>query len=441
MKSKIISSVRLSGPGHENQKSNSNLRKEFYAVLLLLMAMAAQAQQKILTLDGCHHAAAQHYPLSKKRELIEKSRLYTISNISKSYLPQIGSLSQVTYQSDVTEIPFSIPGVDTPEIDQLQFKSYTELTQLIYDGGTVRQRKNAETARRSIETQKLEVDLYTLKERVNNLYFGLLVNTEQQKQNELLQDDLTIGLKSVEAQIANGTSFRSNADLLQAELLKARQQSISLENNRKAYLNMLGLLIGETLDENTLLQKPDAPLMAATINRPELGLFNSQNESLDLEKKLIRSGNRPKLNFFAQAGIANPGLNMFEEGVQNYYIGGLRLTWNLSYTSKKQKEIIDLSKLSNEADREVFLFNTNQALAGQNAEIDKLRQQLAVDDDIVALRANVKKASLAQLQNGVINTSDYLREVNEENLALQNKSIHETELLLAQYREKITRGN
>lgn len=415
--------------------------KKFYVALLFLIAIVAKAQQKILTLDGCQQSAVQHYPLTKKRELIEKSRTYTLSNISKSYLPQISSLSQVTYQSDVTEIPISIPGVDTPEIDQLQFKSYTELTQLIYDGGAVKQRKNAESAKRNIETQKLEVDLYTLKERVNNLYFGLLVNAEQQKQNTLLQDDIKIGLQSVEAQITNGTSFRSNADLLKAELLKAEQQAISLKNNRKAYLTMLGLFIGEDLDENAILQKPDAPLIAQTVNRPELGLFSFQDESFELEKKLIRSGNRPKLNFFAQAGMANPGLNMFEEGAQNYYIGGLRLTWNLSYTAKKQKEIIDLNKLSNETDREVFLFNTNQALAGQNAEIDKLRQQLAVDDDIVALRANVKKASLAQLQNGVISTGDYLREVNEENLALQNKNLHETELLLAQYREKITRGN
>lgn len=415
--------------------------KKFYAVLLSLIAMATQGQQKILTLDGCHQAAAQHYPLTKKRQLIEQSRTYTLSNISKSYLPQISSLSQVTYQSDVTEIPIAVPGVDAPEMDRLQFKSYTELTQLIYDGGAVKQRKNAESAKRNIETQKLEVDLYALKERVNNLYFGLLVNAEQRKQNALLQDDIKIGLQSIEAQIANGTSFRSNADLLKAELLKAEQQAISLKNNRKAFLNMLGLFIGETLDENTILQKPDAPFIAQTINRPELSLFTFQNESLELEKKLITSGNRPKLNFFAQAGMANPGLNMFEEGAQNYYIGGLRLTWNWSYTSKKQKELINLNKLSNETDREVFLFNTDQTLAGQNAEIEKLRQQLAVDDDIVALRGNVKKASLAQLQNGVINTSDYLREVNEENLALQNKSLHETELLLAQYREKITRGN
>jgi outer membrane protein TolC len=416
------------------------MSKKFNLIVLLLLGFVSNAQQ-LLTLDRCQAAAAQNYPLTKKRELIAKSRDFTLSNISKGYLPQISANSQITYQSDVTEFPAIIPGVDLPQQDNLQYKSYADVTQLVYDGGVIRQQKNAENAKRNVETQKLEVELYNLKERINNLYFGILVINEQQKQNELLQSDINIGLKAVEAQIANGTSFRSNADLLKAELLKAQQQNIALRSNRKAYLDMLGLFIAETLNEQTVLQKPEIPLVTNSINRPELNLYNLQNESLELEKKLITSASRPKINLFAQAGVGNPGLNMFEEGVQDYYIGGLRFTWNLTNTKKKQKALIDLNKLSTEADRETFLFNTNQNLMQQNAEISKLQEYVKVDADIIMLRNNVKKAALAQLQNGVINTSDYLREVNEENFALQNKSTHETELLLAQYREKITKGN
>jgi outer membrane protein TolC len=416
------------------------MSKKINLTVLLLLGFVSNAQQ-LLTLDRCQAAAAQNYPLTKKRELIAKSRDFTLSNISKGYLPQISANSQITYQSDVTEFPAIIPGVDLPQQDNLQYKSYADVTQLVYDGGVIRQQKNAENAKRNVETQKLEVELYNLKERINNLYFGILVINEQQKQNELLQSDINIGLKAVEAQIANGTSFRSNADLLKAELLKAQQQNIALRSNRKAYLDMLGLFIAETLNEQTVLQRPEIPLVTNSINRPELNLYNLQNESLELEKKLITSASRPKINLFAQAGVGNPGLNIFEEGVQDYYIGGLRFTWNLTNTKKKQKALIDLNKLSTEADRETFLFNTNQNLMQQNAEISKLQEYVKVDADIIMLRNNVKKAALAQLQNGVINTSDYLREVNEENFALQNKSTHETELLLAQYREKITKGN
>jgi outer membrane protein TolC len=415
--------------------------KTYYVIFALLLAPVVNAQQvKKLTLEECQRQAAQQYPLTKKRDLISKTLEYTISNISKGYLPQFSSTGQVSWQSDVTEFPVSIPGANMPEINQTQYKAYAEMTQLVYDGGIIKQKKAFEKANAKVETQSLEVELYALRERVNNLYFGILMLEEQQKQNELYKEDIRIGLKSVEAQIANGTSFRSNADLLKAELLRADQQSITLKNNKKAYLQMLGLFIGSEPSESTILEKPLPPMAGTSISRPELGLFGFKNESLEAQKKIISTRDIPKLSLFAQSGIANPGLNMFEDGTQDYFIGGAKLTWTLSYTKKKEKAIIDLQKLGNEADKEIFLFNIEQELKQQSAEITKLQENLAIDNDIIKLRNNVKKAALAQLQNGVIDTSDYLREVNEENVALQNKSTHETELLLAQHREQVTKG-
>jgi hypothetical protein len=132
---------------------------------------------------------------------------------------------------------------------------------------------------------------------------------------------------------------------------------------------------------------------------------------------------------------------MFEEGTQNYFIGGIRMNWTLSYTKKKEKAILDLKKEINNSDRETFLFNTNQQLKQQSEEIIKLQEFINTDNNIIALRSSIKRASLAQLENGVINSNDYLREVNEENKALQNKKSHEIELLMAQYKEKTITGN
>ncbi|MCL9805888.1 TolC family protein [Flavobacterium amniphilum] len=418
------------------------MKRKYYVFFILLFFSMINAQEmKILTLDGCHHNAEQQYPLIKKRDLITKSLEYSISNISKGYLPQLSGLNQLTWQSDVTKFPVSNRNADMPEISQTQYKGYAEVTQLVYDGGVIRQKKSNEEVNAKVMTQSLEVELYKLRDRINNLFLGIIMIDEQLKTNQLYKDDINIGLKSVEAQIKNGTSFRSNADLLKAELLKADQKSNALKSNRKACLNMLGLFIGKELDENTVLEKPQTPNPDKTIKRPELSLFDFKNERLDLNKKMINTKDMPKLSLFAQSGISNPGLNMFEEGVQNYFIGGARLTWSLSYTKKKEKAIIDLQKLENEADRETFLFNTNLELQQQSSEITKLQENLAIDDEIVMLRNNVKKAALAQLENGVITSSNYLREVNEENVAIQNKSIHVIELLLAQYKEKTTRGN
>jgi outer membrane protein TolC len=418
------------------------MKRKYYVFFILLFFNVINAQEKkILILDECHRNAEQQYPLIKKRDLIAKSLEYSMDNISKGYLPQLSASGQLTWQSDVTKFPFSGTGVHAPEISQTQYKVYAEVTQLVYDGGVIKQKKINEEANTKITAQSLEVEMYKLHDRINNLFFGILMIDEQLKTNQLYKDDINIGLKLVEAQIKNGTSFRSNADLLHAELLKVDQYSNQLKSNKKAYLNMLGLFTGKELNENTVLEKPLVPNQNQSINRPELTLFDFKNEHLDQNKKMINTRDMPKVSLFAQSGIANPGLNMFEEGMQHFFYGGARLTWSLSYTKKKEKEIIDLQKLENEANKETFLFNTNLEIQQQNAEITKLQENLAIDDEIVKLRNNVKKAALAQLENGVITSSNYLREVNEENLAIQNKNVHAIELLLAQYKEKTTRGN
>jgi len=416
--------------------------KKYYVMLILLIAAAGNSQERErLTLDQCQLDARQNYPLAKKRDLISKSLEYSLSNISKGYLPQLSGMNQLSWQSDVTEFPGSMPAADSPEISQTQYKAYTDINQLVYDAGAIKRRKENEKARAAIETQSVETELYSLRERVNNLYFGILLIDQQLRINDLYKEDLRIGLKTVDAQIKNGASFRSNADILQAELLAADQKTIALRSNRKAYLDMLGLFVGSKLDDDTVLEIPSAPVVGNEISRPEMKLFDAENTRFETEKQMIAKRDLPKFSLFAQTGMSDPGLNMFEDGMQNYFIGGARMTWSLSHTKKKEKAIIDIKKLENEADRETFLFNTGQQLMQEAAEIGKLRKQLAVDDDIIKLRSNVKNAALAQLENGVINTSDYLREVNQENLALQNKNTHQTELLLAQYREQTTRGN
>ena len=413
-------------------------------ILFVFLSTMGYAQQsdKLLKLDDCYKMADENYPLSKKRELIAKSSEFTIDNIAKGYYPKFNFNAQATYQSDVTKLPNGIPGT-TPILKQDQYKAYGEINQVIYDGGNIKQQKEVATSQSKVQQQQLAIDLYSVKQRVTDIYFGILIFDEQLHQNELLKNDISIGMKTVSAQINNGTAYRSSLDLLKAEYLKADQQAISIRSYKKSYLDMLGLFINEELSINTKLETPKNIISIQEINRPELALFNFRNESIELNKETINSGNRPKLNFFVQGGIANPALNFLEEGFKWYYVGGLRVNWSLTglYTSKKQKEIIDINKLEVEADKETFLFNTKQSIKQQDGEITKLQEYLVSDGEIVDLRSNVKKASLAQLENGVINTNDYLKNVNDENEAKQNKIIHETELLLAQYKQKLITGN
>lgn len=412
-------------------------------VIFPVFQFYAQQERKILKLEDCYALAEENYPLSKKRDLIAKSSEYTIDNIAKGYYPKFDIFGQATYQSDVTKLPVRLPGLEVPILKNDQYRAYAEVNQLIYDGGALKQQKEIVEKQTKVSEQQLKVDLYAVKQRITELYFGILVFEEQLRQNDLLKNDINIGMKTVQAQLTNGTAFRSSLDLLKAEYLKADQIAIGIRNYRKSYLDMLGLFINLELASDTKLETPANVVTSTEIKRPELELFSYRNESLELGKKTIEIQNLPKFNFFVQGGMGNPGLNMLEEGWKGYYIGGVRLNWSLTglYTDKKQKQIIDISKQQLEVDKEVFLFNTNQSVKQQNAEITKLEEYLVSDNEIITLRNNVKKAALAQLENGVIDSSDYLREVNEENTAMQNKIIHETDLLLAQYRQKLITGN
>jgi len=418
--------------------------KYFFFFFLWNLWLTGNAQTpQVLSIEDCYSLARQNYPLVKQQDLILKSKEYSIQNASKGYLPQISILGQATYQSDVTQIPIDLLGIDIPTISKDQYRIYGELSQTLFDGGIIKAQKQALEAKAKVEEQHLEVELYKLNNRVNQLFFGILLVDEQLKQQELLQKDIQLGITKIQAAIANGIAFKSSADVLKAELLKAGQHTIGLKSMRKAYITMLGLLINKTLDENTVLVKPQKVSVSQQIQRPELLFYASQNKSLDIQYNLLTANNLPKFNLFLQGGLGRPGFNMLSNDFTPFYIGGIRLNWPLSglYTLKKSKALIDIDRKKVDLQKELFLFNTNFTIQQQDAEINKAKTLLSSDDAIIALRLNIKNAASAQLENGIINSNDYLREVNAEDQARQNKILHEIQLLIAQYNLKWTVEN
>lgn len=412
--------------------------------MLGCLVLVSQAQAQTLTIRQAYELARKNYPMIRQFDLIAKTKDYSVENAAKAYLPQFSVQGQATYQSAVTEfkLPVSVPGVEFPTLNKDQYKLLGEINQVIYDGGQVRTQVRTHEVNAAVESQKLEVELYKLNERVNQLFFGVLTLDEQLRQNELLKKDIALGIKKVQALIDNGTAFRSNANSLRAELLKAEQRDTDLRSNRKAYVAMLGLLINQPLDETAVLEKPVAMTVAAEISRPELKLYDVQNKNLDIQSELLNVKNRPRLNFFFQGGFGRPALNILSNGFDPYYVTGVRLNWSLSglYTAKKDRELIRNNRESIRLQRETFVYNTNLTVRQQSADVDKYRQLLDTDDEIIDLREGVKVTAAAQLENGVINTNDYLREVNAEDQARLSKILHEIQLLMAQYSLNTTMG-
>ncbi|HTH57656.1 MAG TPA: TolC family protein [Cyclobacteriaceae bacterium] len=407
-------------------------------LLLLLIGITCNAQ--VLTIEQCYELAKQNYPLTRQRDLLVRSNEYSINNIAKGNWPQLLVSGQESYQSEVVKLPFP----ESPQIPKNQYRIYGEVSQPLTDLITTHRQKEVQQANTLSQVQNLEVELFKLKERIDQLYFGILLLNEQAIQNEFLKKDIRNGLERVNAAIANGIDNQTSANQLKAELLKAEQRDIDLAFSKKSFLDMLGLLIHQQLNEQTTLQWPVEVEAASQINRPELKLFDFQSQILDQQMKLINTKTLPKFSLFLQGGWGQPSpLNLVNATLTGYYIGGVRLNWMINnfYTIKNEKKVMELNKEIITTQRETFLLNTQQTITKQNSEIGKLKQLLQKDAEIVELLSSVKKTSADQLQNGVITSHDYVREVNAEDLAKQNAALHKVQLAMAQYNLKTTSGN
>lgn len=421
------------------------MKKAAVYIILLFLAISAQAQHT-LSLDECQKKAKDNYPLIKQYNLIKESERFNLENASKSYLPQITFNAQATYQSDVTKLPIDLPqlGIDIPTMSKDQYKTTVDVNQIIWDGGQISAKQHIIKANSKVDQQNVEVNLYQIREKVNQLYFGVL---SIDKQIEILQlniENLQSTLNFVEASFHNGTAMQSDVDAIQAEILNIKQKVTEAQSTRKAYTDMLSIFIKEKITDNTQLSPPLAELnIAATNTRPELLLYSNQIALLDKQESAISAKNMPNIGVFAQGGYGRPGLNMLEDQFKLFAIGGVKLTWNFGnlYTKKNEKKIIETQRLMVKNQEETFLFNNDLQSSQALNEVQKYKELLKTDSQIIDLRERVKVAGESKYKNGVYTVNDLIKDINAENTARQTRSLHEVEYLFSIYNYNNIKGN
>jgi len=434
------------------------------AAFLALAAPAARAQvtlpsgnadtrtpgtraQPSLTLEQCYRLAEANYPLTRQRALIAGTRDYNISNITKGIYPQLSVDGTATYQSAVTDItipPINGYKINIPTVPKDQYKLYGEISQTLTGFGINKQQRRISITDAALQEANLNSDLYQLKDRIDQLYFGTLLIDDQIAQNNLAAKDIQTGIDNVQARINNGIDFQSSLNKLKAQLLQTDQHTIELKASREAYTDMLGLFINETVDSTTRLERPEPPRPTDSINRPELKAYDLQVRQYDENLRLSRLNLYPQLSAFFQGGMGQPNpMNLLSTTLSPYYFTGLRLTWTIggAYTYKKDRLISLNNREMVKAQRSTFLFNTEQTLHQENADIRKYIKLIESDDDIVNLRESVSKTSAVQLHNGVISVNDYLLDINAAAQARQDRAVHQIQLLMAQFDHKTTSGN
>lgn len=412
-------------------------RKILLISAMVLLCGVAAAQQPT-TIEQCYAAAKANYPLAQRYELIEKSKNYSLRNAGMAYVPQVGLSAKATYQTEVTTIP--VPMIEPMAKDQYQVA--LEVNQTIWDGGAARAQKRGIGASSDLETKQLDVDLYALNDRVNNLFFGILTLDEQLKLNDLLDAELGRNLSNVESYLQGGIATATDVDAVRVEILSNRQKRAAIVAARSAYVAMLGSLVGFPIEQLERPQKPSKGDLDDNF-RPELSLFQAQIAASDTKRLSITAQNMPRLGAFVQGAYGSPGLDMFKSGFNPYAIAGVRLSWNFGgfYTAKNEKAKIEIEKNSILSARSAFVFNTNLDIKQSSGEVARIEAQMVDDEQIIGLRGNIKRAAEAKVAQGTMTVTDMLREVTAENAAMQQKALKEVELLMTLYNIKYKTNN
>lgn len=425
-------------------------RKFIFSLLLFsfwyLNAATAQAVRAI-TLTDCYRIAAENYPLSKQKQLIQSSEQFSLENASKGYLPQLSLNGQATYQSAVTSLPIKLPNVSIQTLSKDQYKLYAEVYQPITEATVISTQKDMISLNARTEEARTDVELYKLNDRISQLYFGILLLQEQAVQTGLVQKDMTEARRKLQALADNGTALKSNVQVLDAELLKLEQKNIEIQAAKSAYLQMLGRFLNQELNDSTRLETPAGTATEANVKdsfraRPEMTLFDHQYHMLQIQNKYLSAKNLPRLGLFVQSGYGRPALNMLSNNFDFYYIGGLRFNWNFSglYTLKNDRKQLAVNRSMIDVQREIFLFNNFLLSDQQRQEMNKYKELLKRDESIVNLRKQVTQTTKIQMENGIATASDFTRDINAEDQAAQNLMLHRIQMLMAQYNYQTTTG-
>jgi outer membrane protein TolC len=416
--------------------------KKITTLIVLFLTLSVFAQEK-LSLEECYMLIDKNYPLSKQINLLAKQNAFDKEIIKTNKLPQIDFESKATYQSDVIELPISLPDVTITPPNNDQYQATVNINQLIYDGGSTNAALKEKSASLKTEQKQVEVNLYSLKEQVNQLYFSILLLQEKRALLVAKKNELQTTLKEVKAGVKFGTLLPNSDSVLEAELLKIEQQFIELDKDKISNIKSLSQLIGENISTTIILDNPEISINLETeISRPELDLFQLQKNQIEASEQLIAKKNSPKLSGFATGGYGNPGLNMLDNSFQTYYITGLKLNWKVFdwNSNKKQRKSLQVNKEIIDNKQEVFELNTSIELTKHQSEISKISEIIASDMDIIRLRQKILETSSSQLKNGVITASAYITELTNLYEAENSLKTHNTQLLYAKANYNTTKG-
>lgn len=432
------------------------------AFLLLLAGLAFSGRDMYAqtasatryTLDSCYVYARDNYPMIRQYDIIQKLGELSARDALSVYVPQITLGGEAAYYSDVVAFPDKIEelfsqfaGMDFEGLKNDQYKVLLDINQNIWDGGYSGAKKQAAIAEAQVSAMETATELYKLKSKVTEVYFGILTTDAMIEQNDIAAGILKDNEKILEACLENGVAMESDLNAIRAEILSNEQNRIRLVGARDTYIHLLSLITGRPMDSRTEFLIPEATVYRQEygeneVKRYELALFDAREAALDARRKMIDAAVIPSFSLFAQGYYGYPGMNMFDDMLDYKWgfngVVGIRFRWNVSglFTRKNRLGQLEQSRRSIELQRETFLFNNRLEQTGKSAEIEQMLAIMEQDERIIVLRSSVREASEAKLANGTITANDLVRDIAAESRARLDKSLHELEYLQKIYEMK-----
>lgn len=420
-----------------------------YLLLALSLFVCVQMSAQV-TLEECIALAEENYPIISKYDLLEQTKEVNLSNINKGWLPQINVYGQGTVQNDTPSLPESLTniinqtGTNIAGLNEWQYRIGADISQNIWDGGTSKVHRKIERAEDAERQAAIDVQLYAVRERVEDLYFGILLMDAQIEQVKNMQLLLQSNLDKLRIMQSNGTAMQSDVDMVEAEYLGTVQQLTQAESASQSYRNVLGLFMGKSIVGQKLV-KPEAFIPQDLMpSRPELKYFQKQLQTNEARNASITANMMPKIGLFAQLYYGYTGFDYFENMMNRNpsfnILAGVKLSWNIGalYNKKNDRMKLKLSSDNINVERDIFLFNINLQSRSQLDHIDELKAVIKNNDRIVELRTNVRKAAESQLDNGVIDATALLTKLTDEKQARLTAAYHEIQLLQSIYELKYT---
>lgn len=396
--------------------------------LAVFISINAGAQ---ITLDECIENAFSNYPQIKEKELIQASEGFDLKNASLAWVPQLSISAKATWQSEVVEMPFSMPGMDF-NIPHDQYGITADITQQIWDGGAASAKTLQAKTGAEVKRKQLEVNMYTIRSKVQSVYLGIILIDKQIKLNAILEEDLNRSLNEVRTLVEGGIKWESDIDQIKVNILSCEQQKTGQQTDRAAYVRMLSLLTGQDLTGQTFVEPQIEATTSMEIKRPELNLYDAQLQQVAAQKKQLDASLWPRFNFTVQAGYGRPSLNMLSGEFNPYVIAGIKMQWNLGslYTFKNDRRKTELDRSKLDYARESFILNTSVEAIQKQSQVEKDIDILQKDEEIVKLRKSIRETAENQYKEGVLKMNDYLSLLDEEFKARLNNDVHKVQYIM-----------